>query len=42
MDALCQAVIDRTLKVSLHTVNKAAAEAAFSKPTPNRPLTENT
>jgi hypothetical protein len=37
LDALRQAFVDRTLKVSLHAANKVAAGAAFAKITPDKP-----
>jgi hypothetical protein len=37
LDALRQAFVDRTLEVSLHAANKAAAIAAFAKITPDKP-----
>jgi hypothetical protein len=37
LDALRQAFVDRTLEVSLHAANKAAADAAFAKITPDKP-----
>jgi hypothetical protein len=37
LDALRQAFVDRTLEVSLHATNKAAAGAAFAKITPDKP-----
>ena len=37
LDALRQAFVDRTLEVSMHAANKAAAGAAFAKITLDRP-----
>jgi ABC-type lipoprotein release transport system permease subunit len=37
LDGLRQALVDRTLEMSLHAAIKAAARAAFTKATPYRP-----
>jgi hypothetical protein len=37
LDELRQAFVDRTLEVSLHAANKAAAGATFAKATPDKP-----
>jgi hypothetical protein len=37
LDGLRQAFVDRTLEVSLHAADKAAAGAAFAKITPDKP-----
>jgi predicted aconitase len=37
LDALRQALVDRTLEVTLHAASKAAAGAAFAKIAPDRP-----